>query len=159
MARSGRETIEQFYAAFGRADGDAMAASYADDARFSDPVYPELEGAEIGAMWRMLTGRAKELTVEVRLLKADDKKGTGTATWMAHYLFGPDQRPVANLVTSTFELSDGLIKAQRDTFDFHGWAAQALGLKGRLLGWTPMVRNAVRAQAAQGLHEYIAAHP
>ncbi len=152
-----RETLERFYAAFGRADGDAMAACYTPTARFSDPVYPELTGPEVGAMWRMLTGRAQELTIEVRALQADGHKGH--ATWMARYLFGPDRRPVANLVTSTFEFSDGLIDAERDVFDFHGWSAMALGPKGRLLGWTPYVRRAVRAQAAEGLRAYMAAHP
>jgi limonene-1,2-epoxide hydrolase len=154
---AGKETLERFYAAFGRADGDAMAACYTPNARFSDPVYPELTGAEVGAMWRMLTGRAQELSVEVRALQADEDKGS--ATWMARYLFGPDRRPVANLVSSTFELSEGLIAAERDVFDFHGWSAMALGPKGRLLGWTPFVRKAVRAQAAEGLRTYIATHP
>ena len=151
---SGRETVERFYEAFGRADGQTMAACYAPDASFADPVYPGLRGEEIGAMWRMLTGRAQDLTVQVQDLAADNHQAT--ATWMARYLFGPDHRPVANLVHSTFTLSDGLITEQRDRFDFHGWSAMALGAKGRLLGWTPFVRNAVRAQAAQGLREFMA---
>jgi limonene-1,2-epoxide hydrolase len=154
---SGRETLERLYDALGRADGDAMAACYTPTARFSDPVYPQLEGAQVGAMWRMLTGRAQDLSIEVRAMKADDE--TGSATWMARYLFGPDRRPVANLVTSTFEFSDGLIEAERDVFDFHGWSAMALGPKGRLLGWTPFLRKAVRTQAAEGLRTYMAAHP
>ena len=155
MISSGRELLERFYEAFGRGDGAAMAACYTPDARFSDPVYPELSGAEIGAMWRMLTGRAQDLRIEVRDLDADNSKGQ--ATWMARYLFGAERRPVVNLVRSSFQLSDGLIAAQRDSFEFHAWAAQALGVKGRLLGWTPMVRNAVRADAAQRLQRYLTA--
>lgn len=154
---AGRETLTRFYEAFGRADGDAMAACYAPSATFSDPVYPALSGAEVGAMWKMLTGRAQELSIDVRALDADEQ--TGSATWLAHYLFGPDRRPVANLVHSSFRLTDGLIAAQEDSFDFHGWSAMALGVKGRLLGWTPIVRNAVRAQAADGLRLYMAEHP
>ena len=57
--------------------------------------------------------------------------------WVAHYAFGPQQRPVVNHVTSVFDFEDGRIKRQKDTFDFHAWAAMALGAKGRLLGWTP----------------------
>jgi SnoaL-like domain len=152
---SGREVLARLYDAFGRADGPAMAACYGPGARFSDPVYPELRGAEVGAMWRMLTGRAQDLRIEVRELEADDR--AGRATWLATYRFGPARRPVANQVTSTFDLADGLIAAQRDDFDFHAWAAQALGARGRLLGWTPMVRDAVRAQAAKGLQDFLAA--
>ncbi|PMZ59603.1 DUF4440 domain-containing protein, partial [Pseudomonas sp. GW247-3R2A] len=34
------------------------------------------------------------------------------------------------------------------------WSRQALGFKGLLLGWTPAVRNAVRAQALKGLKAF-----
>ena len=39
-AEDNKQLIERFYAAFGRRDGDAMAACYAPDASFSDPVFP-----------------------------------------------------------------------------------------------------------------------
>src|SRR5687767_1470425 len=51
--------IERFYAAFDARDGDAMAACYAPGAHFSDPVFPDLNGDEPGAMWRMLTSQAR----------------------------------------------------------------------------------------------------
>jgi hypothetical protein len=60
--------IEDFYAAFDRRDGDRMAACYAHDATFSDPVFTDLRDAEPGAMWRMLTSQAKDLSVERLLL-------------------------------------------------------------------------------------------
>jgi hypothetical protein len=34
----------------------------------------------------------------------------------------------------------------------------ALGAKGRLLGWTPFVQNAIRSQAAKSLSAYMAKH-
>lgn len=34
------------------------------------------------------------------------------------------------------------------------WARQALGTKGLLLGWTPLLKNAVRAQARKGLKAF-----
>ena len=64
-AEDNKQLIERFYAAFGRRDGDAMAACYAPDASFSDPVFPGLKGSEPGAMWRMLTGRSEDLKVEL----------------------------------------------------------------------------------------------
>jgi hypothetical protein len=150
-----RATLERLYDAFGRCDGATMASCYTPDAHFADPVYPDLRGPQVGAMWRMLTGRAQDLTVEVRSLTADEH--TGSATWLARYAFGPDRRPVANLVTSSFVFVDGLIGDERDRFDFHGWAAMALGPKGRLLGWTPAVRSAVQRRAAEQLGEFMAA--
>jgi len=154
---SARETLQRLYDALGRCDGSTMAGCYTTDGHFADPVYPNLRGAEVGAMWRMLTSRAQGLSIEVRTLEA--ARGTGSATWLARYQFGPEQRPVANLVHSTFVFTDDLVQDQRDTFDFHGWAAMALGAKGRLLGWTPMLRNAVRQRAAADLRDFMAGSP
>jgi len=69
--------IEDFYAAFGRADGAAMAACYAPGARFDDPVFKKLRGDEPGAMWRMLTSEARELEVACHL--AADRHGHAAA--------------------------------------------------------------------------------
>ena len=81
--------IEDFYAAFGRADGAAMAACYAPGARFDDPVFKKLRGEEPGAMWRMLTAEAREL--EVELLDYADHGEWGTARWRARYVFPEPQ--------------------------------------------------------------------
>jgi hypothetical protein len=70
MAHPNDELIVRFYDAFARGDGDTMAACYAPNAHFSDPVFTNLRGEEPGAMWRMLTGRAKDL--EVRLAEHRD---------------------------------------------------------------------------------------
>ncbi|MCA1819222.1 MAG: nuclear transport factor 2 family protein, partial [Halobacteriales archaeon] len=78
-----RDTIKRLYAALADKDGEAMAALYADDARFSDPVFPDLKGPEVGAMWRLLCERAQDLRVEVRNVKA--KGGLGEAEWEAWY--------------------------------------------------------------------------
>ena len=59
MAHPNDELIERFYAAFNAKDGATMAACYAPDARFHDPVFGDLTGEQAGAMWRMLTGRAE----------------------------------------------------------------------------------------------------
>lgn len=148
------QLIHDFYDAFGRLDSAAMAKAYAPDAHFSDPVFADLNGAEVPGMWAMLCGRSSGIRLEVSGVEGDDRKGR--AHWVAHYAFGPKQRPVVNRVSSTFEFADGLIRRQQDTFDFHAWSAMALGAKGRLLGWTPLVRKAAQKQAALGLQEFLA---
>lgn len=145
-ATSGLDVLRRLFTAFAAGDGEAMAACYAPDARFSDPVYPWLRGSEVGDMWRMLTGRAKGLDVVVEALAADER--SGSATWTASYEFGEDRRQVSNRVHSSFVLADGLVAEQRDDFDFHAWSAMALGPSGRLLGWTPWLRDRVRRTAA-----------
>lgn len=149
MGHPNDELIQRFYAAFARRDGAEMAACYAPDARFSDPVFPDLEGDEPGRMWRMLTEGASDLEIELAEHAAGDE--TGSARWIARYTFTQTGRPVVNDVRAAFRFRDGLIAEHRDDFDFHRWARQALGPVGLLLGWTPLLRNQVRGQAAARL--------
>ena len=62
-------------------------------------------------------------------------------------------------IDATFTFRDGKIARHTDRFDLRAWAAQALGLKGKLLGWLPSVQNAIRANADKGLRAYIAKKP
>jgi ketosteroid isomerase-like protein len=155
MANRNAELIESLYAAFDRHDGDTMAAAYAPNAKFSDPVFTDLTQNEPGAMWRMLTERSEDLRVELVEHEARDDD-TGSAHWLADYTFGQTGRKVHNDVRATFRFQDGRIVQHRDDFDFYSWAKQALGPMGLLLGWTPIVRNGVRKKARAGLDEFLA---
>jgi len=126
-----------------------MAAAYAPDAHFWDPVFQDLTGAQAGAMWRMLTGRAEDLTVE--LADHSSNGDTGSAHWIAHYTFTQTGRKVVNDIHASFRFADGLIVDHRDEFDFTRWARQAIGVAGLL----PPVRSTVRKKARAGLDEYM----
>ena len=146
------ELVERFYAAFNGRDHRAMAAAYAPDARFSDPVFTSLAGPRIGAMWRMLCERARDLRVECGPVTLDG--GTARAQWQAWYTYTATGRPVHNRIDASFVIADGLIVRHEDRFGLYRWARQALGAKGVLLGWTPLVQGAIRAQAAKALERF-----
>ena len=104
-------------------------------------------------MWRMLTERGTDLRVELLEHSADGDRGS--AHWRAPTR---SPRPGARSSTTcraTLRFDDGLIADHVDDFDFHRWARQALGPSGLLLGWTPLLRNAVRRRARAGLDEYL----
>lgn len=144
--------ISRFYEAFSRLDAEAMAACYSEDVLFSDPVFGELRGAEAGDMWRMLTSRAKSFSVHFDNVRADER--SGSAHWVATYLFSQTGRTVVNDIQARFVFRDGKICEHHDHFDLWRWSRQALGAKGALLGWTPLVQNAIRAQAQKGLKAF-----
>ncbi len=147
-----RETIERFYAAFGQCNGAAMTACYAPDAHFRDPAFGDLHGAEIGAMWRMLTSRATDLKIELHEHEADGE--TGSAHWIARYTFSTG-RPVVNDIRAQFRFSgDGLIADHVDDFDFRAWARQALGASGHLVALLPPLRRKARAKALDQLEQF-----
>lgn len=143
------ELITRFYTSLSKLDGAAMAACYAADATFSDPVFSDLRGQEPGKMWRMLCKRGKDMTVVFDGIDASDT--AGTAHWVATYTFTGTGRKVVNDVQASFVFKNGKIEQHRDAFDLYQWARQALGLKGLMLGWTPLVQGAIRKQAAAGL--------
>jgi SnoaL-like domain len=130
-----------------------MAGCYAPDALFSDPVFPELRGDQPGDMWRMLTARATDLSVELGEVRTDESRGA--APWEATYTFGATGRRVVNRVRASFRFDEqGLITQQRDDFSFWRWSRQALGLPGLALGWTPLLRSKVRSNAAAELARF-----
>lgn len=143
------QLIRRFYEAFRQRDAAAMAACYAPQVRFSDPVFPDLRGENAGAMWRMLCERGQDLRVEFGNVRADDR--TGSAHWEAWYTFTGTGRKVHNIIDASFEFDGGRIVRHTDRFDLHRWAGQALGLPGQLLGWTPLLQNRIRAMAARNL--------
>ncbi len=149
------QLLRDFYAAFDRHDGTAMATLYAPEATFSDPVFVGLRDGEPADMWRMLTARSEDLTVELAECTADET--TGSARWIARYTFAQTGRKVVNDVRSTFRFRDGLVIEQQDAFPFWAWSRQALGTPGLLLGWTPVVRGKVQGTARSALSAFRAA--
>jgi len=143
-----RELIERFYGAFGQCNGAAMTACYTPDAHFCDPAFGDLHGADVGAMWRMLTSRATDLKIELREHEATDD--SGSARWIARYTFSTG-RPVVNDIRASFRFADGLIADHVDDFDFRRWARQALGPSGNLVALLPPLRSKARAKALDQL--------
>ena len=148
------ETIARFYAAFAALDGATMASCYAPNARFEDPVF-NLQGKDaIMSMWSMLGEATRAGSMDVWKLEWRDVEADGNAGrahWEAHYRFSATKRLVHNRIDAAFRFKDGLIVEHVDRFDFWAWSRQALGVPGLLLGWSPMLRNKVRAQAATKL--------
>jgi ketosteroid isomerase-like protein len=151
-ADANKATIERFYSAFGECNGSAMTACYAPDAHFRDPAFGDLEGDDIGAMWRMLTGRAKDLQIELR--EHDAGEDSGSAHWIARYTFSTG-RPVVNDIQASFRFdAEGKITDHVDEFDFRKWAKQALGPSGHLVALLPPLRAKARAKALEQLESY-----
>lgn len=152
MNHANAELISHFYRAFQQLDAEAMAACYAEQVRFSDPVFVDLRGAAAADMWRMLAARAQEFSLTFDQVQADESEGR--ARWVARYLFSQTGRHVVNRIEARFLFRDGRIIEHHDSFDLWRWSRQALGVKGLLLGWAPPVQQAIRRQALQGLAQF-----
>lgn len=147
------QLITTFYTAFQQKDYATMQSCYADDAKFSDPVFQNLNAKEVKAMWQMLITRGKDLQLTFSDITANDT--SGTAKWEAAYTFTATGNKVLNKIKANFILKDGKITEHIDDFDFYIWAKQALGLKGLLLGWTGFLKNKVRQGARKNLEKFM----
>jgi ketosteroid isomerase-like protein len=145
--------IQNFYKAFQRRDGAAMGAYYHPEVEFSDPVFTSLKGAQVVAMWAMLSERAEGLQISFGSIVADDN--SGGAHWEARYAFSKTGRQVHNVIEARFAFRNGKIVRHDDSFNLWRWAGMALGAKGKLLGWLPAVQNAIRREAMSNLERYM----
>lgn len=145
--------ITRFYTCFQNKDYKGMQDCYADNATFSDPVFSNLDSQQVKAMWEMLLKTGKDLHLEFKNVRADEK--TGSAGWVAYYTFSRTGNKVVNRITARFIFENGKIVTHNDDFDFYTWAKQSLGITGLLLGRTPFLKNKIRATAMQNLNAFM----
>jgi hypothetical protein len=151
------QLIEAFYLAFQDRDPSAMAACYTSSIHFSDPVFVDLHGSEVEAMWDMLLAQGKDLEIVFSDIHANNE--TGSAHWDATYTLGATGRVVHNSIDARFEFSDGKIVRHIDNFDLWKWSRMALGLVGTLTGWAGPAKSKIRSTAGRGLARFIDSHP
>jgi ketosteroid isomerase-like protein len=145
--------INRFYNSFAQRDYKAMQDCYADNATFSDEAFQNLNSAQVKAMWEMLIKRGKDLQIRFQNVTANEK--SGSCEWIANYTFSQTGRKVENHIKANFEFENGKIIKHLDQFDFYKWSSQALGLPGKLLGWTSFLKNKVRATAMKSLTDFM----
>ncbi len=148
------ELLKTFYTSFQRRDPDAMTACYLPNVVFYDPVFQALRGKRAIAMWHMLIERSKDLEIIIGDIQADDL--SGSAHWEANYTYSATGRKVHNVIDARFYFQEGKIFVHQDAFDIWKWASQALGMSGRLFGWTPFMQQVIRRTAARTLDGYMA---
>ncbi|MEO0895709.1 MAG: nuclear transport factor 2 family protein [Bacteroidota bacterium] len=145
-----KEVIESFYTAFQRMDAETMVALYHDDIVFSDPAFGELRGERAKNMWRMLIKSQEGKDFRVEFSDLTDN----SAHWEAFYNFGKAENKVHNKIEANFRFQDGKIIEHLDSFNLHKWAGQAVGLQGKLLGWTGFFRKQLHQQTHRMLDKF-----
>ena len=149
-----KEVIEKFYTAFQKLDYQTMNSCYSDDIVFSDPAFGLLRGEEAKAMWEMLCKNAKDFALTFSNIQLQDEE-YATCNWIATYTFSKTGRKVVNNIKAFMLLKDGKIIEHSDAFKLSKWAAQALGWKGALLGWTGFMKRKIQLNARKNLVRFI----
>lgn len=147
------EVLKEFYTAFQNKDAKKMAEHYHKDIVFEDPAFGIIKGVKPGKMWEMLCETGKDMTLEFSGISANEK--TGKAHWEAHYTFTATGKKVHNIVDAIFEFKDGKIIKHTDSFSFKGWAKQAFGFVGTLIGGSSFFQNKIKSKTNSTLNKYI----
>ena len=146
--------IQKFYTAFANSNEHEMASCYHKEVIFEDPAFGKLNQKEVISMWKMLLERSKG-NLRIEFSDVVTNEISGSAIWIATYIFSQTNRKVVNIIDAKFEFKDGLILKHNDHFNFYKWTKQALGLKGYLLGWTHFMQKKVRQNAKKSLQNYM----
>ncbi len=148
------DVITRFYTAFQKLDYQAMNSCYRDDIVFNDPAFGLLRGDEAKAMWEMLCKNAKDFSLTFSNIQLLDEE-YATCNWVATYTFSKTGRKVINNIKAFMKLQNGKIIEHSDGFKLSRWAAQALGFKGVLLGWTGFMKRKIQQNARKNLIAFI----
>ena len=102
-----QELIHKFYTSFSNGDATEMVSCYHPEIVFEDPAFGILKGEAAKAMWKMLLSNSKNgLRIKYQDVIANEH--TGSAYWIADYLFSQTGRPVNNHIHASFEFKDGI---------------------------------------------------
>lgn len=148
------EIIARFYTAFQQRNAAAMNACYSEDIVFSDPAFGLLQGDEVRAMWEMLCKNATDFSLQFSNIQLLDEE-YATCNWVASYTFSKTGRKVVNHIKAFMRLKDGKIIEHSDAFKLSKWAAQALGWKGALFGWTGFMKRKIQNNARRSLMKFM----
>jgi len=147
------QLIKQFYTCFQRLDWKGMNDCYDGDVTFYDPVFENLDGDQVRAMWEMLLGRAKDLRLQFGDIATEP--GYGSCNWRADYTFTATGRKVVNKGKARFAIHEGKIVEHQDAFNLWKWSRQALGWPGLLFGWTSLLQKKIRRNARRSLDKFM----
>ena len=64
---------------------------------------------------------------------------------------------MVNDIRARFRFADGMVIDHVDEFPFWTWSRQAFGTLGVLIGWTPVLKAAVRRKGRADLAKFMAA--
>ena len=152
--QTNKDIINKFYMAFQKLDYQGMNSCYSNDIVFNDPAFGLLRGDEAKAMWEMLCKNAKDFSLTFSNIQLLDEE-YATCNWVATYTFSKTGRKVVNNIKAFMRLKDGKIIEHSDGFKLSKWAAQALGFKGALLGWTGFMKRKIQQNARKNLIAFI----
>ncbi len=129
-----------------------MAACYHESIVFNDPAFGQLKGQDARDMWRMLCQNSEDLRISYRIL--EESPDHAKVHWEANYTFSKTGRTVHNIIRAEMVIKNDKIVKHTDRFDLHRWASQAMGWKGKLLGWTQFFKKKLQEQTGRLLRKF-----
>ncbi|MCL4748137.1 MAG: nuclear transport factor 2 family protein, partial [Burkholderiaceae bacterium] len=118
--------VRRYFDALARLDGEAMTRCLHPMVSYSDPVFADLRGDDVGWRWRLMARGAADMHLAYDIVWGDAHKAQ--VQWLARYRFAGSHRQVSNQVCTTLTFWDGTIVRQIDEYDFPRWSRSSAGV-------------------------------
>ncbi len=145
--------VRRYFDALARLDGEAMAQCLHPMVSYSDPVFADLRGDDVGWRWRLMTRGASDMHLAYDIVRGDARKAQ--VQWQARYRFAGSARQVSNKVLTTLTFWDGTIVRQIDEYDFARWSRSSAGVLAWAVCALPGARAALQRRALHRLRAFI----
>jgi ketosteroid isomerase-like protein len=149
-----QQIARQFFAHLAARDLPQMLALYHPDIHYSN-VLLELDGAQVGAMWRMVWSDLPDL----RVVCTDHDIRGSSVYWQASYTYPPTGRYVVQHLAASLTFADGLIIGHVDRFNVHEWAHKAYGAAGGMFGGWQVFERWIAEKARRRLAAFLRQQP
>lgn len=158
---SNRAIVEKFLSCYQKHVYKDMQSCLADNVRFSDYAFDDIQGKKVMAMWHWfcVPYPPRKQPIEVPEFTIVEETGDAVvAKYRVKYLYGRDEKPVDYFIKARFTLKNGKIVEQHDEFmsitEFK-FAKMAFGFPAALLALTPLLRIIVKKKAGEKLDQFI----
>lgn len=165
MLNQNQEIVNNFLNHYKNHDFKGMESCLGENCKFSDFAFDNLEGYKVVKMWHWFCVRypPREEPIDVPDYKITECHDDWvTAEYEVSYHYGEKQRPVNYVIKSRFQIQDGKIVQQQDSFgnvSQFEFAKMALGYPLCLLAFTPLLQTIVRKKANDKLNQFIKDYP
>lgn len=148
------QTIQKLYEALSNKNHVAMSALYHPQASFTDGIF-NVKGKKIEGMWHFMGTIAQDFSLKVNSI--EEKGDHFEVKWESFYKLGENN--IHNVLQTKIKFQNNQIIDQQDSFSFYRIASQTGGLKGRLLGWLPAAKEAIKGKMVAAFDKFLVQYP
>lgn len=156
MMDKNKPIVEEFFNAFSVGQVDKMLKLLDENIIYNDPIFGVLNGEEVRDMWMFKCNYLKDFSLTINAIDELDEE-YATCNWTAKFFRNQTGHYLTMNIKSYLKIDNGKITEQSDAYKLSDWLAKVYGLKGRLFGWTGVMKKNEQIKYRGLLEKYVKA--